>query len=565
MKIHKHHDARRAFAGAVALALTACVTQPAAPPLTLDAETAAAVAASAAAQTAADRLKADVDWLADDARQGREAGSQGYEAAARYVAGRFEALGLKPGGENGGWYQEVRLRKSTRNLDLSYMSLARKGGDPVELVNLEDYIVSTSPVESAQVIAPVVFAGYGVTDPSTDYDDYAGIDAQGKIVVLFSGGPVSMDSEKRAHFGGTGEKTKNAAAHGAVGVIFLATESSEKRYSWDRIIQYAGNASMTWVGPDGEPDVPAPSMKIGGFMSNAGAAKLFEGAKFSYEQLRADEADEKKPLPAFDLPVVVTMRGGATFEDVTSPNVAGMIEGADPALKHEVVVLSAHLDAVGMDKPKEDEPDADIIKNGALDNAIGVATLIEEARTFKETGVAPPRTILFLAVTAEEKGLLGADYFAHFPTVPKENIVADVNLDMPLVLFDFVDVVAFGAERSTLGEIVGEAANSMGVALSPDPMPDQGLFTRSDHYRFVEQGVPSVFLVVGFGNGGEAVFADFLKNNYHKPGDDTAQGIKYDAAARFAELNYRIAKAIADAPERPRWKESDFFGELFGE
>ncbi|MEQ8935026.1 MAG: M20/M25/M40 family metallo-hydrolase, partial [Amphiplicatus sp.] len=374
----------------------------------------------------------------------------------------------------------------------------------------------------------------------------------------------SMDSEKRAHFGGTGLKTQNAADHGAVGVILLGTEASEKRYSWDRVKHFATSTSMTWVGPDGEPDVPAKSMNIGGFMSNEGAAKLFEGAKFSYEQLRKIEADENKKLTAFELPVTVSMAGGATFKDVASPNVIGMIEGADPALKAETVVLSAHLDAVGMDEPKDDDKNADLIKNGALDNAIGVATMIEAARAFKESGVVPPRTIVFLAVTGEEKGLLGADYFAHFPTVAKEDIVADVNLDMPLVLYDFVDVVAFGAERSTLGEMVGEAANSMGLALSPDPMPEQGLFTRSDHYRFVEQGVPSVFLVVGFGNGGDKVFADFLATNYHKPGDDISQPINYDAAAKFADLNYRIAKAVADSPERPRWKEGDFFGDLFG-
>jgi len=565
MKLKKLTRARTALLGAACIAAAACATAPVATKSARDPATDAAVAASAAETTAAARIKADVAWLADDAREGREAGSKGYAAAAQYVAGRFEALGLKAGGENGSWFQQVPLRASRRNLDLSHMSITRKGGESVDLVNLEDYIVSTSPIEKAEISAPVVFVGYGVTDPSTNYDDYAGVDAKGKIVAVFSGGPVSMDSEKRAHFTSTGLKTQNAAAHGAAGIIMLATEESEKRYSWDRITRFATSVSMTWVGPDGEPDVPAKSMKVGGFMSNEGAAKLFEGAKVSYEELRKTEADPKKKLTAFDLPVTVRMVGGATFQDVMSPNVVGILEGADPALKAETVVLSAHLDAVGMDEPKEDDKNADIIKNGALDNAIGVATMIEAARTFKESGVAPPRTIVFLAVTAEEKGLLGADYFAHFPTVAKEGIVANVNLDMPLVLYDFVDVVAFGAERSTLGEMVGDAANSMGLALSPDPMPEQGLFTRSDHYRFVEQGVPSVFLVVGFGNGGDKVFADFLAANYHKPGDDISQPINYDAAAKFADLNYRIAKAVADSPERPRWKEGDFFGELFGE
>ncbi len=565
MTLKKILSARTALMSIACAVAAACATAPVATKSARDPALDAAVAASAAQPTAAARIKADIAWLADDAREGREAGSKGYEAAAKYVAGRFEALGLKPGGANGSWFQQVPLRTSQRNLDLSHMSITRKGGEKVDLINLEDYIVSTSPIEKAEVSAPVVFVGYGVTDPSTDYDDYAGVDAKGKIVALFSGGPASMDSEKRAHFGGTGTKTQNAAAHGAVGIILLATESSEKRYSWDRIKQFAGSTSMTWVGPDGEPDVPVKAMDVGGFMSNDGAAKLFEGAKFSYEELRKIEADEKKKLTAFDLPVSVSMAGGATFKDVTSPNVIGVIEGADPALKAETVVLSAHLDGVGMDDPPLDGKQTDLIKNGALDNAAGVATMIEAARAFKESGVAPPRTIMFLAVTAEEKGLLGADYFAHFPTVEKESVVANVNLDMPLVLYDFVDVIAFGAERSTLGAMVEDAANSMGLSLSPDPMPEQGLFTRSDHYRFVEKGVPSVFLVVGFGNGGDKAFADFLATNYHKPGDDVAQPINYDAAAKFADLNYLIAKAVADSPERPRWKEGDFFGDLFGD
>ncbi|MEQ8936215.1 MAG: hypothetical protein RIE56_10535, partial [Amphiplicatus sp.] len=196
MKIKKLTCARTALLGAACIAAAACATAPGATKSARDPATDAAVAASAAEPTAATRIQADVAWLADDAREGREAGSKGYAAAAKYVAGRFEALGLKPGGENGSWFQQVPLRASQRNLSLSHMSIARPGGESVDLVNLEDYIVSTSPIEKASVSAPVVFAGYGVTDPSAGYDDYAGVDAKGKIVAMFSGGPASMDSEK---------------------------------------------------------------------------------------------------------------------------------------------------------------------------------------------------------------------------------------------------------------------------------------------------------------------------------------------------------------------------------
>jgi Zn-dependent M28 family amino/carboxypeptidase len=225
------------------------------------------------------------------------------------------------------------------------------------------------------------------------------------------------------------------------------------------------------------------------------------------------------------------------------------------------VILSAHLDHIGIkDNAK---PGEDRINNGALDNASGIATLLEVARGFKNTKMRPKRSIILLAVTGEEKGLVGSDYFANNPTVKKADIAADVNLDMPVLLYPFTDVIAFGADRSTVGEAVKLAAGRVGVALSGDPMPDEGLFTRSDHYRFVEQGVPSVFLMTGFQNGGEKAFTTFLKTNYHHPGDDLNQPIDYQAAAKFALVNYEIARELANQPARPVWKKGDFFGGTF--
>jgi Zn-dependent M28 family amino/carboxypeptidase len=245
--------------------------------------------------------------------------------------------------------------------------------------------------------------------------------------------------------------------------------------------------------------------------------------------------------------------------EAPSVNVAGLIEGADPALKNEVVVLSAHLDHIGTSPPLK----GDGVNNGALDNAGGIATTLEVARFFRESGKAPRRSVLVLAVTAEEKGLLGAEYFARNPTVPLSSLVADVNLDMPILTYDFLDVVAFGAERSSLADAVRRAAQRTGVALSPDPLPEEGLFTRSDHFRFVEVGVPSTFLMTGFQNGGEAKFRGFLATCYHRPCDDLAQGIDYAAGAKFARLNYEIARELADAGARPKWNKGDFFGTRF--
>jgi Zn-dependent M28 family amino/carboxypeptidase len=244
--------------------------------------------------------------------------------------------------------------------------------------------------------------------------------------------------------------------------------------------------------------------------------------------------------------------------------VVGVIPGADPKLAREVVVLSAHLDHIGVSATGPNgKEEGDRINNGALDNAVGIGSLIEEAKRFAASGERPKRTIMFLAVTGEEKGLVGSDYFSNHPTVALDRIVADVNLDMPILFYPFIDVVALGAERSTLGPIVRRAAAGMGVGLAADPIPEQAIFVRSDHFRFVQKGVPSVFLWPGPGNGGKAATTKFLSGCYHHPCDDVAQPILWDQGVRFVEVNYRIAREIADGAQRPVWNKGDYFGALY--
>jgi Zn-dependent M28 family amino/carboxypeptidase len=317
---------------------------------------------------------------------------------------------------------------------------------------------------------------------------------------------------------------------------------------------------MTWRQPDGRPFVTAPSVPQLATFSMKGAAKLFAGAPTPLEQVYAAAATDAGETPRFALPGVLDIAIRTEMKDSESRNVAALIPGSDPKLAAETVVLSAHLDHEGIDPDRE----GDKIYNGALDNASGVATTFEVARAFVESGRRPKRSMLFLLVTAEEKGLIGAEYFARNPTVPADGLVANVNLDMPVLTYDFTDVVAFGAERSGIGAVVERAAARIGVALSPDPMPEEGLFTRSDHYRFVEAGVPSVFLMTGFANGGEARFREFLKVHYHRPSDQVDLPIDYLAAAKFAQINYEIARELAEAAARPQWRAGDFFGSKFG-
>ena len=264
------------------------------------------------------------------------------------------------------------------------------------------------------------------------------------------------------------------------------------------------------------------------------------------------------------MPVSIDFSKRSEHKTISSPNVAAILEGSDPRLKNEYVVYSAHSDHIGIAKTVK----KDKINNGAMDNASGTSVLLETARLFSQMPERPKRSILFVAVTAEEKGLLGSDYFAQNPTVAKDAMVANVNLDMPILTYEFNDVIAFGADHSDLKESVSLAAEKIGLTLSPDPWPEQALFTRSDHYSFVKQGVPSVFLVPGLQSADPAIdgskkFGEFLGTNYHKPGDDFNQPFNWKAATKFAEVNYYIGLTLANQEERSRWNEGDFFGDTF--
>jgi Zn-dependent M28 family amino/carboxypeptidase len=506
-------------------------------------------------------IKAHMTFLADDLMEGREAGTRGYDIAANYVASQYAQLGVKPAGDNGGYLQQVPLTafRAASEGGISYTGANGKSGS---LVFGEDYLPSAQAAQAQlSLTAPLVFVGYGINAPERGRDDYAGLNLKGKIVVFLSGAPSGFQTEERAHYASPATKRAEAAQRGAIGTLIMPTTSSEKRRPFARGLAGYQEWRMTWRDAQDLPFVrggAAPGLVT---LSLKGAAKLFAGAPVALDAVLATAETPDGRVKGFDLPMQATIQLKTEIEKRRSSNVVGLIEGSDPALKAQVVILSAHLDHLGISTHGNDP---DKINNGALDNASGVATLLEVARGFKEAKVRPRRSILLLAVTAEEKGLVGSEYFAHNPTVARADIAADVNLDMPILLYDFQDVVAFGADRSSIGPAVARAAGRVGVTLSPDPLPEEGLFTRSDHYRFVEQGIPSVFLMTGFKNGGEKGFKDFLATHYHKPSDDLSQPINYQAAARFALVNYEIARELANAPARPTWNRGDFFGNLFG-
>jgi len=517
----------------------------------------AAPAPRAEVARSAENMKAHMTFLSSDLLEGRDSGSRGFDIAAEYVASQFHQLGLTPAGDKGTFFQHVPLWAS-RPTSKGSVVLKGPAGD-VALVFGEDYFPGRTPVAGeTHVSAPLVFVGYGVVAPEHGRDDYKDLDVTGRIVVALAGAPAGLQTEERAYYANGRTKRREAARHGAVGFITLETPLGEKLRPFEQGLRTWDTWGMTWRGPDGQPFDASPGVPGLAGLSVKGATKLFAGGPKTYEQVIAG-ADISDAPPRFDLPVSADVRISNETKIVESRNVVAILPGSDRKLKDEVVVLSAHLDHIGITKPVN----GDSINNGALDNAAGVATTLEVARTFAEAKKRPRRSIMFLTVTGEEKGLLGAEYFARNPTVPLQKIVGDVDIDMPVLTYDFTDVVAFGADRSGIGPAVRRAAGRVGLKLSGDPMPEEGLFTRSDHYRFVEVGVPAVFLMTGFANGGEKAFRSFLANCYHKPCDDLSQPIDYVAGARFARINYEITRELTDMAKRPTWNKGDFFAEKY--
>lgn len=495
-------------------------------------------------------LKAHVTFLADDLLGGRKAGSRGYDIAARYVATRFEAIGLKPP-VDGNFYQRVPLVGS--KLSASKQTVLTIGGR--SFPHGSDAVMGASVLEERQAFeSRVVFAGYCIDRPDLGMDDYAGLDVKGQWVACLSGFPKGMASDIGAHL--SSRKSLMAQVRGAVGMISVATFQSAKAYPWARALEQADEPTAAWVQSDGTAFREAPGILYGAYLNTPAAAALFAGAPRTLDDVLA-EADQAGGRPkGFALQPRLRLVRESEQHRYESPNVVGMIPGADPARAKEVVVLMAHLDHIGSGAGGEVRP-------GAIDNAAGVATLLEVARAMASSPVKPARTVLFAAVTGEESGLLGSQYLAKNPVIAGSTTVAVVNLDAPILLYDFTDVIAFGAEHSTMGPVIARAVAAAGVTSSPDPIPEQGVFTRSDHYSFVKEGVPGVFLVTGFANGGEKLFREYLEKHYHRATDNLQLPIAWNAAAKFARINYLITRDLAAAPRRPLWYQESLFGKTF--
>lgn len=510
------------------------------------------------------QIKQHMSVLADDRLEGRGLGSAGYDDALAYVETTLKSYGLQPAGQQGGFRQRVPLRNSIVSEGTSSMTV-RSGAKTKTLIYGTDYLLGADLLRSEVGIAdaPVVFVGYGVSAPTLGYDDYAvGVDVKGKVVAYLSGAPAMLPSNERAYYSSGAVKEADAAKRGAIGIISF-TSPDDPRFRWDVSVATGKQGGFAWMDAQGTPNRGDASLRGSASLNHSGVEALFAGAPHAPAAVFAAAA--KSAPQAFDLATRVSLVTHSTQRDVESANLVARLEGSDPVLKDEHVVYIAHVDHFGRGVAMN----GDDIYNGAHDNASGVAIVLEVAHAYSTLQTRPRRSVLFLFVTAEERGLLGSDYFARNPTVPRSGIVADLTLDMPFLHHPLLDIVPYGAQHSTLVAPVTRAAQHLGIAIAADPIPEQVLFIRSDHFSFVRQGVPSLFIKSGFQTGdpardGGKINAAYRRDVYHKPNDDMLQAFDFDAGAQHARLNFLTGWLVAQETARPAWNAGDFFGGLFG-
>lgn len=506
-------------------------------------------AAAAPAQTAAGKAWwADIEALASDATEGRQPGSKGYDLAADHVIARFKALGLQPAGDGGGWKQPVAFEEQIVDHGASTAALVGPDGVATMAMGVDMLVGPGSGPRAAVTEAPLVFIGYGLKLPG--HDDFAGVDLKGKIAVVISGGPAELPGPMKS--ANRSDRTKFLREAGAVGVIALVTPA-QVEIPWDRRKLLATQAGM-YLADAGLRE--AADGFFTGAVDPARSELLFAKSGRTFAEMAA-LADASKPVPGFALNQTLRATVAATRRPVTSYNLVAKLPGSDPRLAAEHVVISAHLDHIGVGKPIDGDP----IYNGAMDDASGVASVLGILTRLKQ-GKRPRRSMLAVIVTAEEKGLLGSRYFAQKPTVPKGSLVANLNFDMPLPFWPLKLVLVQGDQESTLGAVARAAAARQSLALTPDPLPERNSFTRTDQFSFVQAGIPALAFKFGFVKGTPEFEIErvWRANRYHAPSDDLLQpGVLADEAVKLDALVAAIARDIGNAPTRPTWLETSVF------
>lgn len=507
-----------------------------------------------------------VQALANDSMRGRLTGSEDYLRAAAYVVDQFKSYGLEPAGLNGGFYQPVKFDVQRVLAEKSSMSLVVDG--KVEPLSLgTDAVLGSRSAQVNQVDAPLVFIGYGLHLPEAKYDDFDSATVpwkslKGKVVVYINGGPSDLPGPLKS-YARTAPFTKALRDAGAVGAISIPTPKSMD-FGWQRV---ASGASQPGMRLAATPHAAAVAAKHPALADDHGAMftatfnpaeaeKLFAGTGHTFAEILS-LADAQKPLPRFALGRSVRAMVVAEHSQVESPNIVAKLKGSDPKLSEEYVVVSAHLDHLGVGAPIHGKT----IYNGVMDDASGVASVLETAKAFSRAKTRPKRSILFVIFTAEEKGLLGSRYFAGHPTVPESSIKADLNLDMFMPLFALKKLHVQGLEQSTLAVAAKKVGEAHHIVIAPDPEPDRNSFIRTDQYSFVQAGIPALAFKFGWeaGSAEYKAWRGWLAERYHSTADDLSQPVDLVAAAQFNSFYADLARAVADDPATPHYLETSFF------
>ena len=490
-----------------------------------------------------------VKVLADDKMEGRETGSPEERRAQAYVVEQLKQAGLEPAGADG-FYQPVKLVSRQIVEKKSSLALVRNG-KAQRLSFGDDAILSTRIEPAPEVNAPLVFVGNGLKIPEAGVDDFAGLDLKGKVAVFITGSPARVPGALSAHAQSLAERWKSLHEAGAIGCISIPNPFFMD-LPWARIALNRTHPSMDLDYPEFN---ETPDAKLYVVFNPLRAELLFKGSGHSFDEI-AELARQRKPLPTFALPVSISAKASVETKRLESANIVARLPGSDPALKNEYVVLSSHIDHLGIGEPI----DGDRIYNGAMDDASGTALQLDIADSFRRSPETLRRSLLFLIVTGEEKGLLGSKYFAAHPTVPLKSLVADLNEDNYLPIMPLKLITVYGLAESDLGERAVEAAARFGVKVQPDPEPLYNGFIRSDQYSFVRRGIPGLAMNFSPTNKlDQQAFRDWFINRYHSPSDDLGQPVDKAAEGQFEDIYRALVGAVANGDARPQWKENSFF------
>jgi hypothetical protein len=493
----------------------------------------------------------DIAAIADDSTEGRLTGSRGYLRAADYVMSRFKAEHLQPAGVNG-YLQPIAFEQQNVDQSASTIELVSADGAATPLRGGVDALIPAGGARRpARIEAPLVFIGYGLHLPGQGHDDFDGIDVKGKIAVVLSGGPADVPGTVKAS--ARFERTALLGRLGAVGILSLTTPH-QIEIPWERQKLLARQPGMYLA------DTALRETPNNFFSANIDPDKaelLFKGSGHSFAELCA-LADASGALPRFDFAQHLRAIVSASYESLSSPNLIARLKGSDPRLASQYVAVSAHLDHLGVSAPA----DGARIFSGAMDDASGVASVLDIAHQLGKASHRPRRSVLFVIFTAEEKGLLGSHYFAIRPTVPRNSIVAELNFDMPLPLWPLKGVLAQGDGESSLGADARAVAIERGLTLVPDPLPDRNSFTRTDQFSFVREGIPALAFKFGFAKDTPEfqIEHDWRAMRYHSPNDNLQQpGVLKEEAVKLDAFVATLALRVANADARPQWLPTSVF------